>query len=894
MPRVYSQRSNLIDKYIDGVNGVDNDDCGKQKNSACKTIKKAIRNSDSETSISLHSTNDNNKYDIEPITIDRLYIEITNGLYDVFKITTSLDEAKVNKDEGLFNVKQDGRIKLINAEVNVNVTLQSGKDNGLFIGEGISASISLEKVNITTTNYEMALNCVLIKCNNCQLSLKNVRISYIKSSYAIILADTTFLTYFEKLALRTVSTSCNAQSVITVLGGCGKATFSGSSFHECYSTNHKLGGVLYLEIGKSGDELELSDLSFRNCSCKNAKAKSEKGRTKQNEESKGGAIFIRATDEVTSTLALTLKTTYYCNCSADKGEAIYMTFPLGREQINEDRIMFDMEEIYGNANLMLLEERNNGAINVIDLLIDETNGLTYHSKNVYVGEEASSEGRACGRREKPCSSISTAVEHGMPNEQIKVFVIGRISVNKPILFVRSASFLSAYGALTASQAEAEQNRGIIRVAADIEAGEAKAVFEVSGQPLSFTSIDIEYPDAVEGCALDLIFEQDGLDLFDVVFRPWYTGLKGENVLGGEGKLLPYKLVVESGKFLHIGRTVIYGRNGNNTQEMKDGKNECVSFDAGAKAISKISEENNPLCEWNSGLVYLNEYQGAAIKDSVFMNICEGAILSHAPLTIDNCSFVNNHPIDENWKRFPSLRHNIRQEGDFAGFFEINSLAPGSDGLDGKPFGMRTADKPKGAAVDNFNLDFFTPILKNASLTKKEQSNEKEGNLEEEYYEAIVQGSYLFPCSLEFEIATKTEGQEMEWIGCQISEYTNETEMKAEINSYFVDLKGNGSTFCRLSYYSFAGLPKKLYTESVILIKKKENNPDENNTKNDNPNKLTTSQLVIIIVCVCVFAVVVVLAMVVIVVCVARRKKRMRFEVHEGEMVNTGLDFSIVM
>ncbi|KAH7829437.1 uncharacterized protein MONOS_712 [Monocercomonoides exilis] len=88
-----------------------------------------------------------------------------------------------------------------------------------------------------------------------------------------------------------------------------------------------------------------------------------------------------------------------------------------------------------------------------------------------------------------------------------------------------------------------------------------------------------------------------------------------------------------------------------------------------------------------------------------------------------------------------MRHNIRiySKSEF-NWASIHSLAPGSDGLDERPFGMVTEIKPIGAAAENMNSYFFSSILKNVTIEKENKSNlnamqSKEGA--EKEVEAII-------------------------------------------------------------------------------------------------------------------------------------------------------------
>ncbi|KAH7827646.1 uncharacterized protein MONOS_7497 [Monocercomonoides exilis] len=230
-------------------------------------------------------------------------------------------------------------------------------------------------------------------------------------------------------------------------------------------------------------------------------------------------------------------------------------------------------------------------------------------------------------------------------------------------------------------------------------------------------------------------------------------------------------------------------------------------------------------------------------------------------------FINNHPIDTGWEKFPSLRHNVRNNGD--GIL-VESLSPGSDGLDGKPFGMLSNEEASGTAAENMDSYFFSPVLKNVTLKRDDASKknelQRENEIEKEI-EAVVHGSYLFPCGLTFEGSKKRKREEMKCSNCPVSEYTNETEMKVRIPPSLFEVDDYTSVVCRLTYSSGIINGENKHSTNVILVKQKK----------DDPNAMPTSHLVAIIVSSSVFSIVVVVIVIVSVMCVIRNKKRKQYK-----------------
>ncbi|KAH7827545.1 uncharacterized protein MONOS_2978 [Monocercomonoides exilis] len=887
-------RFDTVDIDVDGINGEDSGECGRREKRACKTMKQALLNCLPGRAFTVYTTEDGNKYDTEPIMIEERFASVTNRKNNVISITTVLDEAKVHPGEGLFNVRQNAYLRLYRADVQIDTTIQSGRDNSLFVCDGDGAYADIYRVNISCTDSKQILNCVLIECKMGTLYMNEVFISHFTSSFALILAEAAEKIDLIRLSMDTISTTSTSQSIITILTKCRQLSFFDGKFSNCISTEHRLGGVLYLEIG-NGNYYSFYDTEFKNCSCKSAQMTSHGCSSMLNEESKGGALFVRAADEITEAVNLRLNGMIFADCCADKGEHAYLSFPIGRKQIKEEFFEFEMEDIYGSANLMLLEERKGGEMNFVDLLSDEANRLPYHSKNIYVGGAKASNDKICGKKERPCDLISTAIGHGIQNGALKMHIIGRVVVDKPFLINEYVTIASAFESSSRAERKSDtalktlsipkKNRGILRIESNMKEGESIAVFESSNYYISFEHIDIEYPDAIEGDTLDVIYANRNLKLTDVVFRPWYTGLKGENVLGGEGKALPYRLIVFSQGFETFSQLVIHGRNGNitsgkqhneckNSKERKR-KNSFMKLQepfASNNQMNEVNEEENPLCSWDSGLIYLQGAFYITINDSSFVDIGEGAIYStYSRLILNNCSFVNNHPIGNNWEKFPSLRNNIRSPDKSESYYIfINSLTAGSDGLDGKPFGMLVEGEASGSAIKDMDSYFFTPILKNATMIKKAKETAEKGKdriiESDEGAQAVIHGSYLFPCGLTVEASEKRVGKTKEWIECPVSEYVNETEMRVTIPPSLLDGDEYTSLVCRLRYPSGISEGEKRSTDYVSLAKQKK----------EDPKKLTTAQLVAIIVSVSVFSIVVV-ASVVIVVYVMRNRKRRQYK-----------------
>ncbi|KAH7823742.1 uncharacterized protein MONOS_15509 [Monocercomonoides exilis] len=874
-------RVGYLNTNTDAENGVDSADCGKPGKTACKTIKQAIENCLPGRSFKVYTTEECNKYDTEPITVEGRSVEITNINDNDISITTALDEMKVQQGEGMFNVKQEGYLELYKAKVEVDTTRKSGRDNGLFVGDGEDAGFRIYRVNITAKDSKQALNCVLIECKTGEFDIQELVFEHFTSAFALIFADNSKKVDLTGFVFDTITTTSKTQSVVTVLSGCQEFYCSGGSFLNCNSIEHRIGGALHLELGKRGYICSFYGLKFINCSCKSPQTIVGEMNSKFNEESKGGAIFIRVSDEAVEDLKLRLNAITFTNCSADKGKYIFISLPVGREQIGEDVFKFEMEEIYGKQNYVLLEERKDGKYNIVDLLGDEAKILPYHSKNIYVGGEAASKAGTCGRTVEPCDLISTGLHHGMRSGDLKMLIIDRVCVDEPFLINQYVTFSSASKAFSSSLSTTAPNRGTLRVGSNIKADDSIAVFEMNNYQITFEHVDIEYPDAIEGDVINIVYGHFTLRMTDVVFRPWYTGLKGENILGGEGKPLPYTLIVNERGIGYISQLVVQGRNDNITRKSHHSNyqiqnNRCFEkmneMQQNYGVEDKTNEDDNPLCSWDSGLVFLRGSFHTSINDSSFSDISEGAIVSTSTsLSIYNCSFVNNHPIGGNMEKYPSMMHNIRvntkSESDWT---YINSLAPGSDGLDGKPFGMVSEIKPSGKAVDDMDSYFFTPVLKNASMIKKAKETAKKGKdriiESDEGAQAVIHGSYLFPCGLTVEASEKRVGKTKEWIECPISEYVNETEMRVAIPPSLLNGDEYTSLVCRLRYPSGISEGEKRSTEYITLSKQKK----------EDPKKLTTAQLVAVAVSVSVFSIAGV-ASVVIVVCVMRNKRRRQYK-----------------
>ncbi|KAH7819132.1 uncharacterized protein MONOS_3300 [Monocercomonoides exilis] len=486
---------------------------------------------------------------------------------------------------------------------------------------------------------------------------------------------------------------------------------------------------------------------------------------------------------------------------------------------------------------------------MIDLIADKENILPYRSVNIFVGGEEASNEKTCGRKEEPCSQLSDVAKHKSWKNHMSLSIIEKIFVNESFSGCQVTKFSSINDSLSMPSSKGEQNRGTIRIGANIKTDFALAVFGDEISMFSFFHLDFEYPDAIEGDALTLIYGECVFQVTDVVFRPWFTGLK------------------------ELSQLVIYGRNNNITQKSQRG---CDEAAYGLRAfrnatneehLNQGNEENNLLCSWDSGLVFLNETFLTNINDSSFIVIGDGAILSHSTtLHLYSCSFINNHPIDAGWEKFPSLRHNVRNNGDW---ILVESLSPGSDGLDGKPFGMLSNEEATGTAAENMDSYFFSPVLKNVTLkrddTSKKNELQRENEIEKEV-EAVVHGSYLFPCGLTFEVSKKKKGEEMKWTNCPVSEYTNETEMKVRIPPSLFEVDDYASVVCRLTYSSGIINGENKHSANVILVKQKK----------DDPKAMPTTHLVAIIVSTSVFSVVVVVIVIVSIVSVKRNKKRRQY------------------
>ncbi|KAH7825046.1 uncharacterized protein MONOS_14038 [Monocercomonoides exilis] len=141
-----------------------------------------------------------------------------------------------------------------------------------------------------------------------------------------------------------------------------------------------------------------------------------------------------------------------------------------------------------------------------------------------------------------------------------------VPVDEPLVDFQSVTVSSSSDAFSVALTATDPSRGTLRIGANMEAGKSTAVFGEKNTFLRFQHIDTEYPDAVEGDALNIFYGGYSLSLSDVILRPWSTDLCGENVIGGEGKLLPYKLIKCYNFDVDFSQLVIYGSNGNITKK----------------------------------------------------------------------------------------------------------------------------------------------------------------------------------------------------------------------------------------------------------------------------------------------------------------------------------------
>ncbi|KAH7819133.1 uncharacterized protein MONOS_3299 [Monocercomonoides exilis] len=319
---------------VDGENGIDSGECGLSGNIPCKTIKKAVEHCKPEGILQIHTTENCNRFDIDPIIIDGRHITLEKGYKSVISITTALNEKKEKTGYALFCVKGKGFLYISYSDICVDTKRESGRNQGLIDVEGEGSQTKLENTNISNIEAENELNCVLIKCKSGELMFQSVEISHFVSSCALILSEASQKIENFCMKLDSITTKSKTQSVLTIMGGCQSAKFDDCTFTNCWSTEHKLGGAIYLEITNSEHHCMFFRMHFTNCSCGIANANADRLSVNLNDESKGGAMFIQAADEATGSLDLTFKNVLFSDCTADKGEFVYLSFPTGRKQID--------------------------------------------------------------------------------------------------------------------------------------------------------------------------------------------------------------------------------------------------------------------------------------------------------------------------------------------------------------------------------------------------------------------------------------------------------------------------------------------------------------------------------------------------------------------------------
>ncbi|KAH7816320.1 uncharacterized protein MONOS_8991 [Monocercomonoides exilis] len=876
-------REGSLTYYLNVDTGKDDPDCGLRKETPCFSMSATIKKIEVKWQTSVIADGEGMMQIKEPINFDgNKKIDVGRNSKKL-NVNVALTKGLAEDGDGAINVRNKASVYLNSWYIKIDTTVETSKTSPFVVSSDSSGAFGISSSYICPSNVKGILNCALFEIHGGFFFVQNSDIYGFTSSRALF--------YFNKDSidismcnLDNLKTTSADESVFTFCGVWKEILLMSNNYTKCTSPNHKKGGVIYIKYSQANAHAQISGENFESCSCTEGDGTGD--------GSLGGAVFIEAIDEVVDDLNIYLSQSTFTECVSDVGKWIFISSPKGVSQLTDHCFEFDLNELYGKENLMIVEERQNKEkINEgknqknadrVDLLMPGVHQLIFKSTTLYVGGEGSVDSRDCGRKENPCMTIEYVQDHIIHGKRNNFKIDGIHTIEKPII-------PADYTVFDIGSKSKDVATIIIPSTLELYCDDV-AVFYCVQHMMTLRSLSIEYPLHFDHRSVDIILIEDDCMLSSITLKPSQTELdKHDNQF-----LVPYlnfKLIVVQKGTLFMSNVVVIGtiseKEGSDMVDLIDTsfnnqlqqKSRKEGFAANTRSVQEGDES---VCEWSSCLVSIRTRRGSSfprMDNCVFKNIKEGALLiTDSVLEMRNNTFENNRP-DPSSKAFPHLRHNIHCEKDDYCEINIKSLNEKSDGSTDIPFGFWNKEcDVNGEAVKSMTGLFYTPKLKEAAIEKPLETypaNDNQMDIlnkygqdtksEESEVTINMKGEYFIPCGLRCEIGKKEGKGESQWAEVPISEFLNESFLKVKIEKTFLDAKDTETVEIRLRYPN--GLENGADVTSSLILKvgNKPSSPDE--------SKLTRQQIIIVTASACGGAVFIEAVVIILAICVVRRKRR---------------------
>ncbi|KAH7814825.1 uncharacterized protein MONOS_15675 [Monocercomonoides exilis] len=883
----FKERYDLLSKgslnyFLNTDKGKDDPNCGLTKKSPCLSLKAAVEAIKTKWDVTISCDGSEMMQINQPLYFSSENSINVAGDPSQAHVSVSLSKEYAAEGNGAINVKNNAKLYLNSLGIKIDTTVETTKTSPFVVSSDSAGAFGINLSNVYPSDVKGILSCALFEIHGGYFFARNTNIFDFTSSRALF--------YFNKdsidisgCIMSNLKTTSADESIFTLIGDWKEILLMSNSYTECTSPNHKKGGVIYIKYSQANAHVQISGERFESCSCTEGDGTGD--------GSLGGAVFIEAIDEVVDDLNIYLSQSTFTECVSDVGKWIFISSSKGVSQLTDHCFEFDLNELYGKENLMIVEERQNKEkINEgknqknadrVDLLMPGEHQLVYKSTTLYVGGEESVDSRDCGRKEKPCQTIECTEEHVIFGKTNSFFVSGMHTLKRSII-------PADYTAFDIGSESKDIATIIIPSTLELYCDDV-AVFYCVQHTTTLRSLSIEYPLHFDHRPVDIILIEDDCQLISITLKPSEEELEAYSNQFSV-PFLDFKLIVAQKGTLLMSNVVVIG-----TISEKAASSAIASIDPmlnyrqqeyekdGIAVNSRNEQEGDvSVCEWSSCLVSIRTQGGwrePRIDNCVFKNIKEGALLiTDSVLEMENITFENNRP-DPSSKAFPHLRHNIHCEKDDYCEIEIKSLNEKSDGSTDIPFGFWNKEcDVYGEAVKSMAGLFYTPELKEAAIEKPSETNPANDNQmdilnkyglnaksEESEVTVNMKGEYLIPCGLQCEIGKKEGKGESQWAEVPISEFLNESFLKVKIEKTFLYAKDTETVEIRLRYPN--GLENGVDVTSSLILKvgKTPSSPDK--------SKLTRQQIIIITASACGGAVFIAAVVIVLAICVVRRKRR---------------------
>ncbi|KAH7832434.1 uncharacterized protein MONOS_4602 [Monocercomonoides exilis] len=854
-------------RFVSQNHGIDSEYCGIPQSTPCKTISEAVKNSPIWLRCLVQVVEKEYVLTEGPVRIDFECGEVSCSSAGFTTITSNLEK----NCESLFVFCGKSSIDFKFFDLSFNNTRDTVRRCS-FMSVVEHSFVSCYSLTISALSDE-SFEVNFVRIEEGSMAMNNSIFVGLRLSNSLVKSTNADIIYYSLTNITACSTSSKSDSLVAIhhedKGSSCEVLFEYCTFTKAFADNNEKGGLLFLDYTSRSQNFKISKSVLNNVSCESK------------EYGKGGGLHIVGHADGKESINVHLNSIEFLSCSAFLGKDIFILCPR-KEFMTPFMWNFDMEPMYNQDNMMMLQTTEEGNEDIIDLM-KYPSVLLFKSNELHVSEGGEDSIR-CGLKQFPCCTINEAISHCVEGESCIISVDGitemfdhlDLTMTTPIIF--TSLFSQEAAEIFTPSAISSLENTIVRCTGLCDFNNVCILYECIncddcvllycfGGELSIVKSKIApSPHSGEGSVPSpLILVSSG-----ILFTRDLTvvGISSDSFSRSTEAFSPRSSVVpdgsqkSSGMHKHfdlsngrdnfgnihfINRNFIGDQSFNNLglkshslyrssfSSLLDDTNSSSTSDSDFYNNMESNDPTPSFCKWNDGCLVIS-HSSASIDNSTFINSSIGGIkiegLSY--VKIYDIKFLNNSAGDES---YPSVHHNIICSGQISSTLEIISIQNGSDGYEdtGSLWLLNEGCTLFGNISHTRSSLYFIPRPMSVEKIDHPSNDSNVVRLK-------VTGEMLIPCGMCLAVCWVKDDIESDYIIYSMTPTENDSEAMATCDVLASDLiLGNNDSICiRLLYRNNQG--KMNCVSDPVIYAKADNKTDPNRKES-----LSTKTIIVIVV-----------------------------------------------